>query len=165
MTGESSRGWMEKEPGREPRLARFVDLAEQVVYYVAGIFLLVTVGMVFFSAVMSLLTVAEVGPLAAALEVLDRVLLIFIFAELLGTVSTIVREREIVAGPFLLIGVIAVVRRILAVTASIEQSLGTPEFDSLLLELGVLTVLVVSLSIAYYFTRRTEGRSGAEEAG
>jgi uncharacterized membrane protein (DUF373 family) len=156
---------MEKEPGREPRLARFVDLAEQVVYYVAGIFLLVTVGMVFFSAVMSLLTVAEVGPLAAALEVLDRVLLIFIFAELLGTVSTIVREREIVAGPFLLIGVIAVVRRILAVTASIEQSLGTPEFDSLLLELGVLTVLVVSLSIAYYFTRRTEGRSGAEEAG
>ena len=156
---------MEKEPGREPRLARFVDLAEQVVYYVAGIFLLVTVGMVFFSAVMSLLTVAEVGPLAAALEVLDRVLLIFIFAELLGTVSTIVREREIVAGPFLLIGVIAVVRRILAVTASIEQSLGTPEFDSLLLELGVLTVLVVSLSIAYYFTRRTEGRSGAEEVG
>ncbi len=156
---------MKKEPGREPRLARFVDLAEQVVYYVAGIFLLVTVGMVFFSAVMSLLTVAEVGPLAAALEVLDRVLLIFIFAELLGTVSTIVREREIVAGPFLLIGVIAVVRRILAVTASIEQSLGTPEFDSLLLELGVLTVLVVSLSIAYYFTRRTEGRSGVEEAG
>jgi uncharacterized membrane protein (DUF373 family) len=165
LTGESSRGGMKKEPGREPRLARFVDLAEQVVYYVAGIFLLVTVGMVFFSAVMSLLTVAEVGPLGAALEVLDRVLLIFIFAELLGTVSTIVREREIVAGPFLLIGVIAVVRRILAVTASIEQSLGTPEFDSLLLELGVLTVLVVSLSIAYYFTRRTEGRSGAEEAG
>ena len=155
---------MEKTPGREPRLARFVDLAEQVVYYAAGIFLLVTVGMVFFSAVTSFLTVVEVGPLAAALEVLDRVLLIFIFAELLGTVSTIVRDREIVAGPFLLIGVIAVVRRILAVTASIEQSLGTPEFDSLLLELGVLTVLVVSLSIAYYFTRRTEGRSGAEEA-
>ena len=155
----------EEGSGRDPRLARFVDLSEQVVYYAAGVFLLVTVGMVFFSAVTSFLTVAEVGPLAAALEVLDRVLLIFIFAELLGTVSTIVRDREIVAGPFLLIGLIAVVRRILAVTASIEQSLGTPEFDSLLLELGVLTVLVVSLSIAYYFTRRTEGRSGAEEGG
>ena len=155
----------EKGSGRDPQLARFVDLAEQVVYYAAAIFLLVTVGMVFFSAVTSLLTVAEDGPLSAALEVLDKVLLIFIFAELLATVSTIVREREIMAGPFLLIGLIAVVRRILAVTASIEQSLGTPEFNSLLLELGVLTVLVISLSIAFYFTRRTEGRRGAEEVG
>lgn len=155
----------EEGSGRDPRLARFVDLAEQVVYYAAAIFLLVTVGMVFLSAVTSLLTIAEAGPLSAALEVLDKVLLIFIFAELLGTVSTIVREREIMAGPFLLIGLIAVVRRILAVTASIEQSLGTPEFNSLLLELGVLTVLVISLSIAFYFTRRTGGRRGAEAVG
>ncbi len=81
-------------------MARFVDLAEQVVYYAAAIFLLVTVGMVFFSAVTSLLMVAEAGSLYTALEVLDKVLLIFIFAELLATVSTIVREREIMAGPF-----------------------------------------------------------------
>ena len=154
----------EEDSGQDPRLARFVDLAEQVVYYAAAIFLLVTVGMVFFSAVTSLLMVAEAGSLYTALEVLDKVLLIFIFAELLATVSTIVREREIMAGPFLLIGLIAVVRRILAVTASIEQALGTPEFNSLLLELGVLTVLVISLSIAFYFTRRTEGRLSAGEA-
>ncbi len=85
-------------------------------------------------------------------------LLIFIFAELLGTVGTVLREREIVAEPFLLIGLIAVVRRILAVTISIEQSLGTPQFESLLLELAVLTALVISLSVALFFTRRKERR-------
>lgn len=153
---EERRG--DKGIGRRALPANAVNLAERVVYYGAALFLLITVGMVFYSAVIGLLSVAEVGALDTALEVLDRVLLVFIFAELLRTVSTIVREDEIVAGPFLVIGLIAVVRRILAVTASIEQSLGTPEFQSLLLELAVLTALVVSIAVALYFTRRMEGR-------
>ncbi|HVE99830.1 MAG TPA: phosphate-starvation-inducible PsiE family protein [Rubrobacteraceae bacterium] len=134
-----------------------LGVAERVVYYAAAIVLLVTVGMLFVSAGASVLSVPEVGPLETALEVLDRVLLIFIFAELLGTISTIVREREVKAEPFLLIGLIAVVRRILGVTVTIEQSLGTSEFNSLLLELGVLTGLVIALTGALYFTRRIEG--------
>ncbi len=58
------------------------------------------------------------------------------------------------AEPFLLTGLIAVVRRILAVTASIEQNLGTPRFDDLILELGVLTALVLALAGALYYARR-----------
>jgi uncharacterized membrane protein (DUF373 family) len=143
--------------GRESRLSAALGFAERIVYYAAAIMLLVTVGMLFVSAGASVLAVREVGPLGTALEVLDRVLLIFIFAELLGTISTIVREREVKAEPFLLIGLIAVVRRILGVTVSIEQSLGTSEFNSLLLELGVLTGLVIALTGALYFTRRTRG--------
>ena len=156
---DKSTGREGKEPPvKELRLAKILGLSERVVYYVAAVALLVTVGMLFVSAGDSILRVPEVGPLETALEVLDRVLLIFIFAELLGTISTIVREREVKAEPFLLIGLIAVVRRILGVTVSIEQSLGTPEFTSLLLELGVLTGLVLTLTIALYFTRRMEGR-------
>lgn len=132
-----------------------IDFAERIVYYAAAVFLLVIVGMVFVSAVGDVLNVAEAGLRDTALEVLDSVLLIFIFAELLSTITTIVKEREIVAEPFLLIGIIAVVRRILSVTVSIEESLGTPRFDDLIVELGVLTVLVVALSAALYFTRRT----------
>jgi uncharacterized membrane protein (DUF373 family) len=85
------------------------------------------------------------------------VLLIFIFVELLNIIQVFVRENEIVAGPFLLIGLIAVVRRILLLTAEAEQTLGTQEFQNLVIELGVLTVLVISLSIALYFPRRMEG--------
>ena len=156
---DKSTGREGKEPPvRELRLAEILGLSERIVYYVAAVALLVTVGMLFVSAGDSILRVPEVGPLETALEVLDRVLLIFIFAELLGTISTIVREREVKAEPFLLIGLIAVVRRILGVTVSIEQSLGTPEFNSLLLELGVLTGLVLTLTTALYFTRRMEGR-------
>ena len=158
MSDKSTGREVKEPPVRELRLAEILGLSERIVYYVAAGALLVTVGMLFVSAGDSILRVPEVGPLETALEVLDRVLLIFIFAELLGTISTIVREREVKAEPFLLIGLIAVVRRILGVTVSIEQSLGTPEFNSLLLELGVLTGLVLTLTTALYFTRRMEGR-------
>lgn len=155
---ERKAGGGEGSSGKKLGMAEILGLLERVVYYGAAVALLVTVGMLFVSAGESVLRVFEVGPLGTALEVLDRVLLIFIFAELLGTISTIVWEREVKAEPFLLIGLIAVVRRILGVTVSIEQSLGTPEFTSLLLELGALTGLVLALTGALYFTRRMEGR-------
>ena len=142
------------------RVAGLIDTVERVIYYGAALFLLVTISMVFYDAAVSILEVRNAGPLNTALEVLDKILLLFIFAELLGTITTIVRENEIRADPFLLIGLIAVVRRILAVTVSIEQSLGTPEFNSLLYELGVLTVLVVALSGALYFVRRVGSPGG-----
>ncbi len=147
---------------RENKLGtvRIIDFAERIVYFGAALFLLVTIGIVFFSAVTTFLEAAERGTLETALEILDRILLIFIFAELLGTITTIVRENEVRAEPFLLIGLIAVVRRILTVTASIEQSLGTPQFTNLLYELGVLTALVLALAGAFYFIRRDERARG-----
>jgi hypothetical protein len=70
-----------------------------------------------------------------------------------------------VTEPFILIGLIAVVRRILAVTAEIERSLGPPKFDSLVLELGDLTALVIALAGALYFTPRVgHGRSSDAES-
>lgn len=53
-----------------------------------------TISILFFSTVASLLDVAEAGPLDTSLIVLDWVLLIFIFAELLNTIGIIVRESE-----------------------------------------------------------------------
>ena len=87
---------------------------------------------------------------------MNRILLVFIFAELLGIITIIVRDNEVRAETFLLIGLIAVARRILAVTASIEQSPGTPRFIRPLYELGVLTAFVLALAGAFYFIRRDE---------
>jgi uncharacterized membrane protein (DUF373 family) len=53
-----------------------------------------------------------------------------------NTIGIVVREREIVAEPLLLIGLIAVVRRILLVTAEAEQTIGTKKLLNLVIELG-----------------------------
>ena len=149
-------------PQRQPLLVTILNYSERVVYYGAALALLVTIVMLFISVGTALLAIFEAGPLDTALTVLDRVLLIFIFVELLDTIGIFVRENEITAEPFLLIGLIAVVRRILLVTAEAEQTIGTEEFPNLILELGVLTALVISLSFALYFTRRTRDRRGSD---
>ena len=155
---------------RRPRLVEILSRAERIIYYGAAFALILTVAMIFASAAISAVEAIGAEPLETALidtslTVLDRVLLIFIFVELLNTIGIVVREREIVAEPFLLIGLIAVVRRILLVTAEAEQTIGTEKFLNLVLELGVLTALVIALSGALYFTRRAERPHSTESRG
>ncbi len=153
---------MSQEPEKRPLLVTILDYSQNVVYYGMAIALLVTIGVLFVSVGTSLLAVFEASPLQTALAVLDRVLLISIFVELLVTIAILVQEREIFAEPFLLIGVIAVVRRILLVTAEAGQTADAERFLNLIAELGVLTVLVISLAAALYFTRRAERRQEVE---
>ncbi len=146
-----------------PFLATILDYSQQAVYYGVTLVLLVTIGVLFVSVGASLLAVFEVDPLQTTLAVLDRVLLITILVELLITIEVIVQERRLVAEPFLLIGVVAVVRRILLVTAEAGQNLDDPErFLNLVTELGVLTALVISLAAALYVTRRTQRQQQGE---
>ncbi len=131
-----------------------LDAFERIAYVAIALALSVPIVMLVFSAALSMVEVYEVGVLETALTVLDRVLLAFIFVELIDTVRVTVRERGIfIAEPFLLVGLIAVVRRILLLTAEIERA-SAEEFQNMLIELGVMTGLVIVLTGALYFTRR-----------
>ena len=131
-----------------------LDAFERIAYVAIALALSVPIVMLVFSAAISMLEVSEVGVLETSLTVLDRVLLAFIFVELIDTVRVTVRERGIfIAEPFLLVGLIAVVRRILLLTAEIER-VSAEEFQNMLIELGVMTGLVIVLTVALYFTRR-----------
>ena len=148
---EDSRGSKGGSGERSPLLTSIMDASQTVVYYGITFVLLATIAVLFVSVGATFLTVFEVDPLDTALAVLDRILLI--------TIEVIVRERQLVAEPFLLIGVVAVVRRILLITAEAGQSLDDPErFRNLITELGVSTALVLALAIALYIARRTQRR-------
>ena len=132
-----------------------LDAFERIAYLAIALALSVPIVMLVVSAAMIMLEVSELGVFETVLGVLDRVLLAFIFVELIDTVRVTLRERGIfIAEPFLLVGLIAVVRRILLLTAALEQTTTTEEFQNMLLELGVMTGLVIVLTIALYLTRR-----------
>ena len=91
----------------------------------------------------------------AGVVVLDRILLTLIIAELVYTLRLVVQTHEIAVEPFLYIGLIAVVRRILIVTAQLERgSTAGRAATNLLLELGVLGLLVPALAVAVVLVRR-----------
>jgi uncharacterized membrane protein (DUF373 family) len=105
------------------------------------------------------------GGVEAALKILDRVLLLFIIAELIYTLRISLARSQLILEPFLIIGLVAVVRRILIATAQVEQWLvAGRDISPLLYELGALAGLVLSLAIALSLARKHSGRMSDHEA-
>ena len=134
--------------------------AERVVYFLAALALIAAAGGLFVVLVLDVLASDTGGVTDTVVTVLERMLLVFILLELAHSVHVVLRERALVAEPFLVIGLIAVVRRILIITAEGKQLAGEA-FRNLMLELGVLTALVVALAGALYFLRPHQ-RSNAQ---
>jgi uncharacterized membrane protein (DUF373 family) len=95
------------------------------------------------------------GGIDSALLILDRVLLVFIIAELLYTLRLSLARTQLILEPFLIIGLVAVVRRVLVVTAQAERILSEGgNLEPILWELGVLAGLIISLAVALSLARR-----------
>jgi uncharacterized membrane protein (DUF373 family) len=157
----------ESEPsaldGLTDQLGRALGSFEVVLYASVGL-LLAAAGILVLVGTTSGL-VREVnqgaGAVNVAVLVLDRVLLALIVGELLYTLRFVVRTHEIAVEPFLYIGLIAVVRRILIVTAQLER--GTPtgrELTNVLLEFGTLGLLVPALALAVFLVSRSRRPAG-----
>src|SRR6267378_3003629 len=72
---------------------------------------------------------------------LDRILLILLVVELLYTVQVSFREHGLIPEPFLLVGLIAAIRRVLVLTAQFAEVHGQPDavFQHFIIKLAVLT--------------------------
>ncbi len=144
---------------RDPQRVFFRILAafESIAYLTIAFGLSVPVVMLVIFAVRNMLEVAQDGILDTALDVLDGLLLAFIFVELINTIriATGLGERGIfIAEPFLLVGLVAVVRGILLLTANLHEVQSMEEVQILLMEVGILAILLGVLTIALYYARR-----------
>lgn len=133
---------------------------EDAIYAVAFLLLaaaavLMVIGTV--DAVIQALT-RRVSTLEGGALVLDRILLTLIIAELAYTLRTDLLNHEIAPEPFLFIGLIATVRRILVVAAEFERPQSNQVLTRLLLELGVLALLVLAIAAAIFLIRYSAWR-------
>ena len=83
----------------------------------------------------------------AVVLLLDRILLALMIVELLYTVQVSFREHALVPEPFVIVALIAAVRRILVITAEFGAQTRPEEqhFRQVMWELALLTVLIVVL--------------------
>ena len=97
---------------------------ETALYLLVGLLLVVAGALMLFDTVDGFIEGFKGGAEAVdlGLRILDRVLLLLIIAELLYTLQLVVARGEIATEPFLSIGIIAVVRRVVVITAEIESS-------------------------------------------
>lgn len=72
------------------------------------------------------------------LKLLSGLLLVFIFTELINTIRVVITRRALEVEPFLIVGIVAAIRRLIVVSAEAENLLGTSRFRDVMLEIGVL---------------------------
>jgi phosphate starvation-inducible membrane PsiE len=169
MRGESNRRLTPSEiAGVSTRkwIARAFSIVEDVVY--VGLGLLLTgcaVVLLIDSTVSFVQQVGTASAFASTVGLLDRILLIMLVIELLYTVQVSFREHAVVPEPFLLVGLIAAIRRVLLLTAEFSQVRPLPEpvFRHFVIELAVLTVLIISLAFSLLLLRK-RGVVSAERA-
>ena len=95
----------------------------------------------------------------AAHQALQDLLLVFMLVEIIHTAGLSLKGRGLRCEPFLIIGVIAAIRRMLVITA--EQVTPSAEhattFKLVMIELGVLTLIIVALVGTIFVLRKTPG--------
>ena len=91
------------------------------------------------------------GPISAGAPILlDRVLLVLILVEIVYTVVLSLRAHRLVAQPFIVVGLIAVVRRILFVLTPGSTTVSTAE---LALLIAMVAVFIAGLVVVSRFEK------------
>ena len=164
------RGYPLKSPRGRPQIvaAQAFDYVEDVIYVVVAALLVLAGLFVLWNTLTTLVSNIRTGPAAVVSGILDSGLLLFIIAELLHTVRATIQERTLVVEPFLIVGLIAGVRRLLLLTAQLVDQATTgkagPTFSwgQQGIEMTVLIGLILGITIALVLYHRYHGPTTEE---
>ena len=149
------------------RVTAILRSAESVVLTLIAAVLVVLAVLLLGMSVTGMVRDMSAGTLGnAGIEVLNSILLVMMIMEIVYTVTRSLESHLLVAEPFLIIGAIAAIRRMIVITAeSTNIQLTNPEvFRSLLMELALLAGIVVSMAAAVWILRRSNvGNSSGGE--
>ena len=160
MTEQAKHDAAPAHPKAWPSIgAHLLGRAESAVLILIGIVLVVLAVLMLESAVMNVIHAAAEGKIREeAIEILDSVLLVMMTMEIVYTVAISLEAHALVAEPFLIIGAIAAIRRMLVITATSTKDEHTaPEvFRNTLMELGLLALIVVTMAVSIYTLKKAE---------
>jgi uncharacterized membrane protein (DUF373 family) len=146
------------DPPRYVRIGNaLLAIAEDAIYVGIAALLSVSAAVLLISAARGLTELSDAGASDVVLEVLDRLLLVFIVVELLFAVRVILGKREVVAEPFLVVGIIASIKEIIVLSVKAADDVGKgDEFTHAITEVAVLGGLVLVLAISAILLRIKE---------
>lgn len=129
-----------------------MELVEDSICVLVGLLLAIAAALLIVSAAISAYNqfVHSVDALQVVVTLLDKGLVMFMVAELLHTVRITLREHTLAAEPFLIVGLIAGIRRVLVLTAETTERTAQQG-----VELAILVALILVMSIAILVWRRS----------
>ncbi len=126
--GEKEKGHAEES--WTSKVSALMGLSESAVLVLIGIALVVVAVLLLYSGMHDLWEAAQGGPDKIehkAIEILNTILLVMMTMEIVYTVAISLKSHTLNAEPFLIIGTIAAIRRMLVITATSVEAEGKPE--------------------------------------
>jgi hypothetical protein len=144
------------------RAAAVLEHSESAVLVLIGAALVLVAGLLLFASMRDLWEALGQGTHVferRAVDILNVVLLVMMTMEIVYTVAISLESHTLNAEPFLIIGTIASIRRMLVITAtSTEGEADVGRFYNTLVELGLLAGTVIVLASAIWILRHSEHR-------
>jgi uncharacterized membrane protein (DUF373 family) len=152
------------EEDRQRVADRVLAMLEDAVYWAIAALLVVGSVALLVAQFNTMLRLRNTPTSTVMIEILDGLLLIFIFVELLYAVRSCLRSHEIVAEPFLIVGILAGIKEIVVLSVEAAALLNKgPDFARAVVEIGVLGAVVFVLALAAFVLR--ERRRDTDDAG
>jgi uncharacterized membrane protein (DUF373 family) len=165
MSEKGTTDETENEEDRQRLADRVLSGVEDAVYWSIAVVLVIGSVALLVAQFNTMLRLRSTPTSTLMLEVLDGLLLIFIFVELLYAVRACLRSHEIVAEPFLIVGILAGIKEIVVLSVEAATLLEKgPEFSRAVVEIGVLGAVVLVLALAAFVLRARRGGSGEAAA-
>lgn len=140
-----------KERKTSTELFRKLIVKLDIVFHIGAALLLISAcGMMLYYAFLNLLDPSH----QAVIRLINDVLLALIILELLWTILRFLKKQKFILAPFLAIGIIAAIRRILLIEAQTSLMEHVP--PDKLYEIGLSGMIVLVLMIAYYLSAKAE---------
>jgi uncharacterized membrane protein (DUF373 family) len=161
MKYKSVKGLLTKDESLIP--ATFIDKLEDIVHGFLGIVLFIISVLAVGYTLQRLIETRPFFPLGM-IQGINDILFIIIILEIMRTVIVRFTDGIFQLDSFLIIGVIAAVRHILTVGASLtmEKEKTTEYFNRSLIEMGVNTGIVLALVFALFLSRSARRNSAAK---
>jgi uncharacterized membrane-anchored protein len=136
-----------QEPGAGWDVAAWLTYAENAIYLATALLLAGTAVVLVFSTGRNLVRSLTKAPvLPEALKALDSLLLVLMIVELLHTIRFFIVEHALVPEPFLIVALIAGVRRLLILTTEASQYIQTQP-EQFRMALREMTLLILSFLV------------------
>jgi len=154
-------GWMN-------RAADILLWVEHAAYVALGLMLCITALVALAGAAMLLVQgIADWSGTKTIFVIVDRLLFVLMLIEIMHTVRASLSSGSLSCEPFLVVGLIASIRRVLVITLESSDlshnATGSPAAESLfratMIELGVLGMLILVMVTSIYVLHQTRKRS------
>jgi uncharacterized membrane protein (DUF373 family) len=153
MTEPGDQAEAESRPRGLNGTISVLEHAQDYVAGVVGVALILLAGVLIVSGLIGFVQdLATKNVLAASTGLLDRLLLVLIVAEIVHTVVLSLRAHRLVAQPFIVVGLVAVIRKILLVLSN-ETSVNTTQ---LWLLIAMVVAFVAGLIAVSRFEKKQE---------